>query len=110
MYIEGKYINGVFFETGYYHPTFLYESLGCLIIFLLIIIIRNKKNIKPGQITSIYFIGYGILRFLIECLRQDPLRFFGLKVAHIISIIMIIIGLYLFIKPYKKKEFKNKNS
>jgi len=103
MYIDGAFINGEYFQPGYYHPTFLYESLGCLIIFITIMIIRNIKKIKPGQISGIYFIGYGILRFLIECLRQDPLRFLGLKVAQIVSIIMILVGLFLIIKPYIKK-------
>ncbi|MBR6690293.1 MAG: prolipoprotein diacylglyceryl transferase [Bacilli bacterium] len=102
MYIDGKYINGQWFQPGYYHPTFLYESLGCIIIFIIMMTIRNLKKIKTGQIAGIYFIGYGILRFLIECLRQDPLRFLGLKVAQIVSIIMILVGIFLIIKPYIK--------
>lgn len=107
MYIDGAYINGVYLKPGYYHPTFLYESLGCLIIFITIMITRNLKKIKLGQIAGIYFIGYGILRFLIECLRQDPLKFLGLKVAQIVSILMIIVGLFLIIKPYIKRLKKN---
>ena len=58
-------------------------------------ITRNLKKIKSGQITGIYFIGYGILRFLIEGLRQDSLMLFNLKVAQIISIIMIVVGIIL---------------
>lgn len=107
MYIKGSYINGVYLKAGYYHPTFFYESLGCLLIFIIIICLRNMKKIKIGQITSIYLIGYGILRFLIESLRQDSLMLFGLKVAQLVSIIMIIIGLYLFIRPYIKRLKKN---
>lgn len=107
MYIGGTYINGVYLKPGYYHPTFLYESLGCLIIFITMIIIRNNKKIKSGQISGIYFIGYGMLRFLIECLRQDPLKFLGLKVAQIVSILMIIVGLFFIIKPYIQRLKKN---
>jgi len=107
MYIDGTYINGEYFKPGYYHPTFLYESLGCLIIFITIITTRNLKKIKSGQISGIYFIGYGMLRFLIECLRQDPLRFLGLKVAQIVSIIMVLTGVFLIIKPYIKRLKKN---
>ena len=65
------------------------------------------KNIKTGQITSVYFICYGIIRFLIESLRQDSLMFFNLKVAQVISILMIIVGIYLLIRSYIKKEFEN---
>ena len=93
--IDGMYING-----NYYHPTFFYESIACLIIFIILIIIRNLKFIKRGHIVSIYLIGYGITRFFIESLRQDSLMFFNLKIAQIVSIIMIIIGLILFIRPY----------
>ena len=84
-------IDGMYIDGSYHHPTFLYESLGCLLIFIIIILIRNLKNIKIGQITSIYFIFYGLIRFFIESLRQDSLMLFNFKVAQIISIIMIII-------------------
>jgi len=96
-------IDGMYIDNVYHHPTFLYESIGCLIIFIIIMLIRNVKSIKTGQITAIYFIFYGIIRFLIEGLRQDSLMFFSLKIAQIISIIMIIIGLILFIRPYLKR-------
>ncbi len=94
-------IDGMYIDNVYHHPTFLYESIGCLIIFIIIILIRNIKQIKLGNITGIYFISYGAIRFLIESLRQDSLMFFNLKVAQIISIIMIAIGIFLFVRPDK---------
>ena len=100
-------IEGMYIDSAYHHPTFLYESIGCLVIFIIIILIRNVKKIKTGQIASLYFIFYGIIRFLIEGLRQDSLMFFNLKAAQLISILMFVIGLYLFIRPYIKKEFEN---
>lgn len=100
-------IDGMYIDHSYHHPTFLYESIGCLIIFIIIMLIRNLKSIKPGQVTSIYLVCYGIIRFLIEGLRQDSLMLFNLRVAQIVSIIMSIIGLILFIRPYViKKERK----
>lgn len=100
-------IDGMYIEGAYHHPTFLYESIGCLLIFIIIMLIRNIKSIKIGQVTAIYFICYGMIRFFIESLRQDSLMLFNLKVAQIISIIMIIIGIIIFIKPYKFKKVKN---
>ena len=97
-------IEGMYIDNAYHHPTFFYESIGCLIIFIIIIILRNIKSIKPGQISGIYFIFYGIIRFLIESLRQDSLMLFNLKIAQLVSIIMIIIGILLFIKPYILKK------
>ena len=100
-------INGMYIDNAYQHPTFFYESLGCLLIFIIVIIIRNIKSIKVGQVASIYLIGYGILRFLIESLRQDSLMFFGLKVAQLVSLIMIVVGIVLFILPYIKRLQKS---
>ena len=104
LHIPKFIIDGMYIDRVYHHPTFLYESIGCLIIFIVIMLIRNLKCIKTGQITSIYFISYGIIRFLIESLRQDSLMLFNIKVAQLISVLMIIIGLYLFIKSYIKKR------
>lgn len=97
-------IDGMYIENAYHHPTFLYESIGCLLIFIIIMLVRNLKSIREGQIASIYFIFYGIIRFLIESLRQDSLMLFNLKAAQVVSILMIIIGLYLLIRPYIFKK------
>lgn len=96
--IDGMYIGG-----NYHVPTFFYESIGCLIVFIILIILRNKKSTKIGIITSIYFILYGLVRFFIEGLRTDSLMLLNIKVAQLISIIMILIGIYIIIKSLKKK-------
>lgn len=107
LHIPKFIIDGMYIEHAYHHPTFFYESLGCLLIFIIVMIIRNLKNTRNGQITGIYFILYGIIRFLIEGLRQDSLMFFNLRIAQIVSIIMAIVGIYLIIKPYVKL-YRNK--
>ncbi len=95
--IEGMYING-----NYYHPTFLYESLACLIGFLVILAIRSMKSTKLGNITSFYLIWYGMVRFFIESLRTDSLMLGNLKMAQVISILMIVIGVILYIITFIK--------
>lgn len=89
---------------AYRQPTFLYESLWCLIGFILLIIIRKNKKLKIGMITSIYLIIYGIERLFVESLRQDSLMFFNLKIAQIVSIIMILSGIILLIYSLKKSK------
>lgn len=86
--IDKMYIHG-----NYYHPTFLYESLGCIIGFMIITFIIKRYYHKQGILFFSYFIYYGIIRFLIEALRTDSLYFLGLKTAQLISIIFIIVGL-----------------
>ncbi len=100
--IEGMNIGGV-----YYHPTFLYESLWCFIGFIIILIIKRYKYIKIGQIASIYFIWYGIGRFLIESLRTDSLMIANFKVAQIVSFTMVIVGLIMLIVLNRGSRFKN---
>ena len=90
--VEGMNIGGI-----YYHPTFLYESLWCLIGFIVLLIVRRMKYIKLGQITSIYFIWYGIGRFFIEILRTDSLMYQTFKVAQIASIALVVIGILMFL-------------
>ena len=99
--INGMNINGI-----YHHPTFLYESLWCLIGFIIILIIRKRRYIKIGRITSFYLIWYGIGRFFIEDLRTDSLMIFNYKAAQIVSILMIIAGVILFITS-KADRFEN---
>ncbi len=100
-------INGMNIDGIYYHPTFFYESILCLIAFIVLFFIRRFKYIKIGQTTALYLIFYGIIRFFIESSRTDSLIFFGFKAAQVISIIMIILGLILFFALYRKSKFEN---
>ena len=101
--IDGMHINGV-----YYHPTFLYESLWCLIGFVILLIYRRRMYCKIGQVASLYFVWYGIGRLLIEQLRTDSLMFGSFKIAQIISILLIIIGIIIFIVKNKGSKLDNK--
>lgn len=84
------------------HPTFLYESIFDLLVFFLLIWYRRKKRKIDGEIILLYLIFYSIGRFFIEGLRTDSLMFGGLRVAQIISIVLIVIGISLFYIRRKK--------
>ena len=88
------------------HPTFLYESIGDFIIFLLLVYIFKNKKKFDGQITSLYMILYGILRFFVEGLRTDSLYIGALRVNQLVSIAIVIAGIILQIK-YKKQIIKS---
>ena len=94
--IKGMNIGGI-----YYQPTFLYESTWCLIGFILLILIRKFNKLKVGQLTSIYMIWYGIGRFIIEGMRTDSLMLGNLRIAQIVSLLMITIGIIIFLKMSK---------
>ena len=68
-------------------------------------ILRKNKNIKLGMQIGFYFIWYGIGRFFIESLRTDSLMFFNLKIAQIVSLIGIIIGIIIVVTNRNKKYY-----
>jgi len=107
LFIPEFIIDGMNIGGNYYHPTFLYESLWCIIGFIMLIIIRRFKYLKIGQLTSVYLVWYGIGRFIIEGMRTDSLMFGTLKIAQLVSILMIIFGIISFIKLKKGPKFQN---
>jgi len=100
--IEGMKIGGL-----YYHPTFLYESLWCIIGFIILVILRRVKYIKTGQLTCIYLMWYSVGRFFIESLRTDSLMLGGFKAAQILSVILFIAGLVILMILSRKGKFED---
>ena len=94
-------------DNVYYTPTFLYESLACFVLFIIFLFIRRNKYTKVGTMTGLYFIGYGIIRFFIEMSRTDALLLGGFKIAQIVSIIMIIIGIVILTINSRKSKFED---
>ncbi len=91
--IEGMKIGGV-----YYHPTFFYESIWCILGFIILILVRKYyRYLKTGQLTCIYLMWYGVGRYFIESLRTDSLMLYNFKVAQIVCVITFIIGFIFFI-------------
>lgn len=97
--IDGMHINGV-----YYHPTFLYESLGNLCVYLIIMFIVARFYKKHGTLFSSYFIGYGVVRIFVEGLRTDSLMFGTIRMAQLTGFAGILFGLALLLYLHKKGE------
>lgn len=100
-------INGMQIDGIYYQPTFYYESLWCLLGFIILLILRKFKYIKTGQVTGTYLMWYSVGRFFIETSRTDSLMFGGFKVAQVVSVILFIIGLILIIVQARKGHFED---
>lgn len=105
MHIPEFIINGMHIEGKYYYPTFFFESIWCLIGFIILMFVRRNKNLRKGFQIGFYFIWYGIGRFFIEALRTDSLMFFNLKIAQIVSLIGIIIGIIIIVTNRNKKYY-----
>ena len=90
-----------------YHPTFLYESIWCLILFFLLIYVDNRRQFE-GQTFLLYGILYSVERFFVEWLRTDSLMIGPFKQAQILSltVIVVFIVIYAFLYNRYKKESK----
>ncbi len=88
------------------HPTFLYESLGNIIIFFFLVWYRKHKRKNEGEVFALYLMLYSVVRFFVEGLRTDSLMFLGLRTAQIASIGMFLAGLTIFyiLRRYKKDK------
>lgn len=83
------------------HPTFLYESLWCLMVLVIMLIYRKYKKFD-GEVFLVYMLGYGIGRAWIEGLRTDQLLLPGVRwpVSQILAGIIAVVSLGLII--YKR--------
>ena len=75
------------------HPTFLYESLATILIFVILLIVRKRSKLPYGTV-AMYFILYGIARFFIEGLRTDSLYIgdTGLRSSQVLSAVLVVVG------------------
>lgn len=87
------------------HPTFLYESIGNVLIFLFLRYYTKKHQKYDGQVAALYMILYGIIRFFIEGLRTDSLWFGPIRVAQLVSVALVVGGVvgWLLIQQRKQK-------
>ncbi|MFY0596589.1 MAG: prolipoprotein diacylglyceryl transferase [Cognatishimia sp.] len=95
------------------HPSQLYEAAlegAILLVVLLYLAWRKDALKKPGRITGVFFAGYGVARFVVEFVRQPDAQFIsdgnplglavhigglGLTMGQILSLPMILVGLWL---------------
>ncbi len=92
------------------HPCFLYESLWCLLGFVLIHFISRRFQKYPGQVFYMYLSWYGFERMVVEGLRTDslylPFQIFGIdiRVSQLLSLLLFIFGIVMLIVNRKKED------
>lgn len=98
------------------HPCFLYESLWCLLGFLLLHIYSKKFRHYKGEIGVLYLVWYGAERMLVEGLRTDslylPFKVFGYapRVSQLLSLGLVIAGIILLIIFRNRRESNECNN
>lgn len=93
------------------HPTFLYESLWCLMVLVLLLLYRKHKKFD-GEVFLMYLCGYGAGRFWIEGLRTDQLLLpgTGLPVSRLLAGTLVFVSLGIIFRMKSKKNALTKNN
>lgn len=81
---------------GPVHPCFLYESVWCLIGFILLHIYSKRRKFD-GEILLMYFMWYGLGRAFIEGLRTDSLYWGPFRVSQMLSVLLVIVSFFIWI-------------
>ena len=84
------------------HPTFLYESLWCMMVLILLLLYRRHKRFD-GEVFLLYLFGYGLGRVWIEGLRTDQLLLPGTSfpVSQLLAGTLVIVSAVLILRKRK---------
>lgn len=98
---------GIMVDGVKVHPTFLYESIWCFILFFVLSYVFSHRRFE-GQVVCLYGVLYSVERFLVEALRTDSLMIGPFKQAQVISILCIIVSASLYVYLRRASQLKDK--
>lgn len=86
------------------HPTFLYESVWCIALFLILHFFVKKRRKFKGEIFLLYGIGYGLERMVVEGLRTDSLYIgsTNIRVSQLLSAVIVVLFTIWLIVMFRK--------
>lgn len=99
---------GIIIEGQKVHPTFLYESIWCFLLFFILLLVDNRRQFE-GQTFLLYGILYSIERFFVEGLRTDSLMLNSfLKQAQALSLVIFIGFIVAYFILWHKSKYKDR--
>ena len=107
LYIAPQYRPIPYTETEFFHPTFLYESILDLLLFIILFNFAKKRVFKKdGSIALMYLIIYSIIRIFVEHFRIDSVLYIsGIPIATVVSLAIIVLSTILIcIQNLPKKD------
>lgn len=98
---------GISVDGQMVHPTFLYESIWCFLLFFILIFVDSNRKFE-GQTFLLYGILYSMERFFVEGLRTDSLMLGPLKQAQVLSASVFVVFLVVYIIQRRKNRYRNR--
>ena len=94
-----------------FHPTFLYESLWCLLGVGVLLLVERRFKLKPPGLFAVYVLWYCVGRFCMELLRIDEAHeFLGLRLNAWVSIVVFVLALLALIWSQRRTPSQRKPS
>ena len=106
LYIAPQYRPIPYQNDLFFHPTFLYESILDVVIFVILFLMaKNNKIKKDGNLVLLYLALYSIVRIIVESFRIDSVKYvLGQPVAIFVSVGIIILSIILFFINNKQRS------
>ena len=107
---EGMSLDGDMYKNGLemlwekpVHPCFLYESLWCLLGFVILAFLSKRRKFD-GQIFLMYLAWYGAERFVVEGLRTDSLMLGNIRISQALSAVLFVVSVLLLIVFFIRRK------
>lgn len=91
----------------HFHPLFLYESIGGLLLCGLLFYLwhNRRQHFQVGDFLLIYGMGYAVIRFLLEFIRVEIPTVSGVNVSQLTTGIMFVVALWIFLMRHWRGQF-----
>ncbi|YAL81952.1 prolipoprotein diacylglyceryl transferase [Dermacoccaceae bacterium W4C1] len=90
---------------GYFQPTFLLESIWCLVIVAILLVVERRTRLNRGQAFALYIVLYPVGRICFELMRTDEAHYIlGQRVNVWMSLIVFLGGLIFFLRLRRHGE------
>lgn len=88
-----------------FHPTFLYESIGCLLLAWFLVRVEKRLSPGRGRLLAWYAAGYTAMRFVIEGIRIDPARSAGgLRLNQWVSVVVFVVAVGWLVRDARRSR------
>ncbi len=91
------------------HPTFLYESLLNILVFVILLRLRKKNKVR-GSVFAAYLMLYSLVRFTLEFLRTDEFGVDGIRYNQVFAMLVFVGALVWFIYLRKRALRQEENA
>ncbi|KXS37611.1 MAG: phosphatidylglycerol:prolipoprotein diacylglycerol transferase, partial [Candidatus Frackibacter sp. T328-2] len=104
--MQTAYFWGVKINNQLLHPVQIYESILNYVLFAVLWNLRDRIKYN-GQLFLYYLIGFSFNRGVVEFFRTNPMVIEPFTIAHVTSLIIMIVALFVMVYLRKQKKFVN---